>query len=151
MTDPEPQPTPEPDPPEPDPPEPDPAEALHRVVEGPEPDPESIDWAADQLLSGRTFPALVAELTDQGWDPAEAEAAVEAARVLTRSQRGVITRDDVTGDLDARYRRSTTGLSTFYRSGSLLGALAFVGGLRSALTAAQRLRRIARQRDDWAG
>jgi hypothetical protein len=126
---------------------PDPAEALNHVVLEEAPAAEVVAWASDELLAGRTFSDVVNDLVDQGWDPAAAEAAVEQARVQTRAARGVMTRDDIVGELDRRHRPATTGLSAFYRcSIGPLGVLSFITGLRAALAAAVRLRQVARER-----
>ncbi len=117
----------------------DPAEALSRV-EPDLPDPESVDWAADALLAGRSLPDVLTDLLDRGWDPAVAEASVEAARVRTRDRRGVVTRSDVVR-LSGRSRPSTSPLSTLCRGVGLLG---FAGGLRAALATARHLGRVAR-------
>ena len=121
------------------------AEALTRVTPELEPDPELVVWAEEALLAGRELESVVVELTDQGWPAADAEVAVEAARVRTRRERGVVTREDVVGDLHARYRRSSSGMAAFYRSaGGPVGIVAFATGLRQAIAAAKHLSRLAR-------
>ncbi len=122
------------------------AEALACITPGVDPDPGLVHWAADELLSGREMAAVLSELTAQGWPADIAEASLEAARVRTRRERGVVTRDDVAGPLEARHRRSTSGMAAFYRSGGgPLGIIAFATGLRQALAAMRQLSRIARK------
>ncbi len=124
---------------------PDVAEALSRVELGPAILPEWVDWAADALIAGRDLQDVYSDLIQSGWEPAVADAVLESARVRTRRIRGVVTRADVVGDLNARHGRSTTGVAAFYRSGiGLLGIFGFVSGLRSAVAAVQWLRRIAK-------
>ena len=121
----------------------DPADALTRVFVDAEPDQDAVDWAAERLLDGADLVAVVDTLIGLGWDAADAEAVVETARVATRRDRGVVTRDDVVGDLHSRYRRSSTGMSAFYRAcGGPVGIVAFLTGLRSAVAAVRRLRRL---------
>ncbi len=123
----------------------DPAEALANVYRDPVPDPEAVDWAADELLAGRDLSHLVSELIERGWDSAAAETAVEVARVRTRRDRGVLTRADVVGDLHARHRQTSAGMAAFYRSSiGPFSIFSFVTGLRSALGAFRRLRRLGR-------
>jgi hypothetical protein len=125
--------------------EPDLSAALARVVDEADPNPDLVRWAIDELVAGRTLEAVTAALTEQGWPINEAEPAVEEARVRTRRDRGVITRADVVGDLNARHHGSMTGMATFYRSSvSLLGIFGFLSGLRSAIGSVRRLHRVAR-------
>ena len=79
------------------------ADALARVTPDVEPDSELVQWVADELLAGRELSEIAAELTATGWSVTVADAAVEEARVRTRRERGVVTRDDVAGTLEARY------------------------------------------------
>jgi hypothetical protein len=71
------------------------------------PDVESaVDWAAAELLRGKSFEKLTSDLLAGGWSPAVAERIVEQARELTRGRRGVHTREEVALDAERRYRRS---------------------------------------------
>ena len=121
------------------------AEALGRCHDDTPADDRVVDWAAEQLLDGAEFDGVVAALTEAGWTDDAATAAVEQARVLTRRDRGVVTRDDVLADLNHRYRRSTTGMAGFYRAcGGPVGIVAFFVGLRSAVASFRRLSRLRR-------
>ena len=118
------------------------ADALYQCYREPPVDAEAVDWASEQLLAGADLEGVAGQLAGQGWP--DADAIVEAARVSTRRARGIVTRDEVVGDLDFRYRRSNGGMSTFYRAcGGPVGFFAFLTGLRSALAAVVRLRRLA--------
>ena len=104
-----------------------------------EADPGLVEWAAAALLDGRELSDVLAEAFDTGWDAGTAEASVEAARVATRAERGVITRADVIGGLG---RRSDSTVGTMFRG---LGLMGFAGALRSALKTSRHLRSVARR------
>ena len=121
-------------------------EALAHVTVGVEPDLKLVQWAVDQLLDGRGLAEVADDLSAQGWAAVDVEAAVEEARIRTRRARGVVTRDDVAGTLDVRYRRSTSGMAAFYRSGGgPFGIIAFAVGLRHAVASVRHLGDIARR------
>jgi hypothetical protein len=69
------------------------AATVGDVVAGEEAWEESVHWAAEQLRKRREFEDAEAELTAAGWSAASASGIVEEARVRTREQRGVYTRD----------------------------------------------------------
>lgn len=86
---------------------PPPDSPLDQVIDDESPDVEqAVDWAAKELLREKTFDAVIADLLAGGWSPGLAENIVEQARELTRSRRGVHTREDVLKDAERRYRRS---------------------------------------------
>jgi hypothetical protein len=120
------------------------AHALARVAWSPDPDPELVAVVADALLSGQDFADILSDLISLNRTPEEAEAAIEAARILTRRERGVVTRGDIVDRLNARYRRSMTGMATFGRSvGGPLAIIAFAVNLRNALGAIRHLGQLS--------
>jgi hypothetical protein len=118
---------------------PDPAAALSNIEDDQTVAHEATLWAIDELINGRTFEQLQADLTGQGWDADQAERIVEIARQETRAQRGVITRDDVAREMNADYRRATGGLSVAFRSG-LFGLYGFTTGFMAALRSVRKLK-----------
>jgi hypothetical protein len=80
---------------------------LAHVIDDTDGRAEALAWAADELLRGRAFEDVSAELAAQGWADEAAGAIVEEAREATRRQRGVRTRDDVARGVARRYARST--------------------------------------------
>jgi hypothetical protein len=119
----------------------DPVAALSQIQDDVAQKQEARQWAMDQLLKGLSFEELTATLTEQGWDAWSAEQIVEAARMETRRERGIITRDDIVNDLDREYRRATSGISMFL-FGGLIGRAArtFFAAVRTA----EKLKRISR-------
>jgi hypothetical protein len=119
----------------------DPVAALSQIQDDVAQKQEARQWAMDQLLKGLSFEELTATLSEQGWDAWSAEQIVEAARMETRRERGVITRDDIVNDLDREYRRATSGISMFL-FGGLIGRAArtFFAAVRTA----EKLKRISR-------
>ena len=93
----------------------DPAEALEHVEVDTDPRAEAADWAADELIAGRSPDDVAAELVTHGWSADRADEVVEYARQATRRARGVVTRDDVAGMVAAKYRGQTTGIIAFLR------------------------------------
>ena len=84
-----------------------PADALlERVVDDTGGRDEAAEWAAGELLRGRPFDDLTAELVGQGWPESAAGRIVEDAREATRRRRGVRTREDVARGVARRYARS---------------------------------------------
>lgn len=59
----------------------------------------------DQLLAGAMPEEVRDDLVEQGWSVDRAEEIAEQARKLTRSKRGVVTRDDIAAGQNAKYRR----------------------------------------------
>src|SRR5205814_952369 len=106
---------------------------LERVVDDLDEQREAADWADAALLAGRMPEDLVEELIARGWDRDEAELRIEEARVRTRRARGVITRDDVAGEMRARYSR---GMRTSWFAGfpSLSSAWRLMISIGSLLT-----------------
>lgn len=122
------------------------AEALSRIEVESEPPQDLINWAAGALVDGRSLDETLTLLVDGGWPVDVAESVVEAARVMTRGERGVVTRGDVVRTLDARYRRSTTGMANFYRAGiGPLGIVAFAMALRQSIAALLHLGRLGKR------
>lgn len=105
---------------------------------------EAVRWAAEALVAGREAEELHGELLAGGWGGEEAEEIVESARKDTRRERGVVTREDVVRDLNARYRQATGGLSVAFRSG-LFGLYGFTTGVMAAWRAVRRLRKVKRE------
>jgi hypothetical protein len=62
--------------------------------------------AIDQILAGMTPEAITIDLVEQGWDVNRAEEIAEYARQSTRSQRGVVTREDIAKGASIKYRKS---------------------------------------------
>jgi hypothetical protein len=124
---------------------PDPAAALEHVIADEVIDPEGLQWAAEELLTGREPADLVAELLGNGWQEPAAERVVETARQQTRDERGVLTRDRVVRDLNVDYRRATAGMSVAFRSG-LFGLYGFTTGVMAAWRTLRKLARF-RSRD----
>ena len=108
------------------------AKALARVALDPEPDPDLVRWAAQELLAGGDLSTILSDLIEHGWPAEAAEAAVEQARVATRGERGIVTRAEVVRAVSARHRRSRAGL---------IGIFGFVAGLWAALRAVRRPQR----------
>ncbi len=83
------------------------AASLESVVDDllPEREP-AVEWAAEELLRERPFDEVIADLTNRGWPPEQADAIVEEAREATRRERGVRTREDVLRSAEQRYQRS---------------------------------------------
>ena len=83
------------------------AASLDAIVDDVQPDQgQAVKWAAAELLRGRPFEAVTADLVAQNWPAASAEAIVEDAREQTRHERGVRTREDVVRVAEQRYQRS---------------------------------------------
>jgi hypothetical protein len=104
---------------------------------------EARQWAVDQLLNEQSLEQVHRSLLEHGWDAELADQITEHARIETRRQRGVITRDDIVRDLESEYRRATSGVSMFF-FGGLMGRAArtFFAAVRTA----NRLRRLSRSR-----
>src|SRR4051812_26997308 len=122
----------------PSPEEPSPREAfdespLEHVVDDLEEEQDVAEWADEALLAGRAPEELVEELIERGWERDRAEIRVEAARVRTRRERGVITRDDVANEMRSRYSR---GMRTSWFAGfpSLSSAWRLMVSIGSLLT-----------------
>jgi hypothetical protein len=122
-------------------PPPDPVAALANIEDDQTVIHEATLWAIDELIDGRTFDQVLAELNDQGWDHDQAERIIETARKETRAQRGIITRDDVAREMNADYRKATGGLSVAFRSG-LFGLYGFTTGFMAALRSVRKLKAI---------
>jgi len=109
---------------------------LGRVVDDDTPRREAVEWAAEALREGGAFEAVAAALAGRGWSAEEAEELVEAARVLTRAGRGVVTREGVVGAADRYYRRGTgrwfVGMPMLGAAWRLLHSLATLVALRRA-------------------
>src|SRR5687767_9171114 len=73
---------------------PDPADPLGQIVDDYAPRQDAIEFAVAQLEAERPFESVLADLTDAGWPPVDAEAILESARQQTRFLRGALTRDD---------------------------------------------------------
>jgi hypothetical protein len=80
-------------------------DALDHIVDDSGPRRDAATWAEEALLAGATPEYLVEQLAAIGWDSEESEELVEAARVRTRRERGVLTRDDVAREMGARYSK----------------------------------------------
>jgi hypothetical protein len=123
----------------------DPAAALSNVRDDGEQREEALRWASEEMIRGRAAEELLEELIAQGWEASEAEQIVEEARKATRLEWGVVTREDVVRDLNARYRSATGGLSVAFRSG-LFGLYGFTMGVMGAIRAVRWLRGVKRKR-----
>jgi hypothetical protein len=84
---------------------PDPAAALSQIVDDEDKTLEAEYWAVDQVLAGITPEDIVADLLEQGWSSDRAEEIAEQARKITRSQRGVVTREDIARGMSIKYRK----------------------------------------------
>jgi hypothetical protein len=102
---------------------------------------EAVSWASEALVAGRAVEELESELLGEGWNADEVEGIVETSRRDTRRERGVVTREDVVRDLNARYRQATGGLSVAFRSG-LFGMYGFTSGVMAAIRAVRKLKRV---------
>jgi hypothetical protein len=111
---------------------------------------EAVRWAAEALVVGKDAEELERDLLAEGWTGGEAEEIVETARKETRRERGVVTRDDVVRDLNARYRQATGGLSVAFRSG-LFGLYGFTTGVMAAWRAVRKLKTVKRKRGHREG
>ena len=80
--------------------------ALSHVVDDTDGRDEAAEWAAGELLRGRPFEDVSADLVGRGWPAEAAGRIVEAAREATRRDRGVRTREDVARGVARRYARS---------------------------------------------
>jgi hypothetical protein len=125
----------------------DPAEALSNVRDDGEGREEAVRWAGEQMILERGAEELIAELVAEGWDREGAEEIVEEARKETRRERGVVTREDVVRDVNARYRQATGGLSVAFRSG-LFGLYGFTTGVMGAIRAVRWLRGVKGKRGE---
>lgn len=128
----------------------DPAEALNRVTDD-RPSPEAVEaeraavaWAAEGLLAGRTFEDVTADLVADGWPAEAADDVVEQARVQTRRDRGVLTRDDVVGRLNSQRRHDTRGLVVAARSSPFMfvGLASFLVGFNASVRTFRWLRHL---------
>jgi hypothetical protein len=106
---------------------------LDHVVDDLDEERELAEWADAALVAGRTPEELVDELLEQGWSRDDAEVRVEAARVRTRRERGILTRDDVANTMRARYSK---GMRTSWFAGfpSLSSAWRLMIAVGSVLT-----------------
>jgi hypothetical protein len=118
----------------------DPVAALSQVQDDVAERLEAHQWAADSLLHGHTPEELLETMLVQGWDHDTAAEIIESARIQTRRERGVVTRDDIVRDLDVEYRRATSAISMFL-FGGLLGRAArtFFAALRTS----EKLKRLS--------
>ena len=128
----------------------DPADALNRVTDD-RPSPEAVEaeraavaWAAGELLAGRTFEDVAADLAADGWPAEDVEAIVEQARVQTRRERGVLTRDDVVGRLNVQRRHDTRGLVVAARSSPfmIVGLASFLVSFNASVRTFRWLRHL---------
>src|SRR3954469_23310389 len=85
----------------------DPAPNFDDIVDDDPLPKETVEWAIEQLLDGREFDQVGAELVESGWPAEQAERIVEEARKQTRNERGVITRETVNRAVTANYRAGT--------------------------------------------
>jgi hypothetical protein len=122
----EPEPHPPTEPPPAGPPAPD--EPLARIVDDADDLGDATEWAAKELVRGRSFDAVAADLTAGGWGPGAAADIVESARQQTRAERGVVTRDAVAYRAERRYR-TTLANTRWIAFGGLPGAIGIVRNL----------------------
>ena len=92
---------------------------LEHIVDDLSTKEECADWVAKEIFAGRAAEAVVEDLVAGGWDQEEAASLVEYVRRATRSQRGVVTREDVKRDADKIYRR---GMSSWFAGVPTFGA-----------------------------
>ena len=85
-------------------------ERLEDIVDDTDPRQDALEWAAREMLKGRSVEDVSAELAKQGWSGEDLEEMVETARKATRHARGVRTREDVVRDSQRRFRRSVRGV-----------------------------------------
>jgi len=78
---------------------------LDRVVDDYAPRQDAVEWAAAELAGGRAFEEVTAELEQGGWVAGDAAEIVEAARRESRSERGVVTREQIAREANRRYRQ----------------------------------------------
>jgi hypothetical protein len=134
--------------------EPDPidekAEALQRIdATDFEAHDEARQWAADELVDGRSPDDVIADLAGQGWDIESAEEITEFARKATRRQRGVVTRNDVARLVEAKHRKATTGMAAFFRSGiGLFAIFGFLTHLRETIKLNRQFKAMKKRRED---
>jgi hypothetical protein len=106
---------------------------LDHVVDDLEAEQEVAAWADEAVLAGRSPEELVEELVGRGWERDKAEGRVEAARVRTRRERGVVTRDDVANEMRSRYSKGMR-MSWFAAFPSLSSAWRLMISIGSMLT-----------------
>jgi hypothetical protein len=109
-----------------------PGDPLAHVVDDLAAKEQCADWILEQMTAGRTPEQIAADLREQGWGADEADALVEYVRKATRSERGVLTRDEVMRDANRRYRQSWTP-GWFAVLPTLTSGIRLLAGLRNLI------------------
>ncbi|QOV89092.1 hypothetical protein [Humisphaera borealis] len=118
-----------------DQPDPPPAEAtappaaeltdrLDHVVDDTGGREDAVEWTMRELVAGRTFDDVAADLLSQGWDAESAESIVEEARESTRRERGVRTREDVVIGVSRKFGKTMRRVRWLIIIGVIIVAIA---------------------------
>ena len=79
---------------------------LESVIDDDTPRREAVEWAVTELAADRAFEEVSAGLAGAGWDAEQVADILEQARRRTRPLRGGLTRDEVAGAAEVRYRQA---------------------------------------------
>jgi hypothetical protein len=117
---------------------------LERIVDDYEPRQDALNWAIDELVQGRPFDVVHAELLNRGWSADDAEGILEEARQYTRPVRNARTREGALRESNRRYR---AGMGGGWSVGCFPSITSIIRLIHS-MSSISSLRRAKRRDDD---